>query len=465
MTIGRGSVGARRWAAVCVSLFSISLLLCLVITLGADLFWLVALGDDIRANQRIPDGVPFAAAPSDGWPPVLLVAQYALSLVHEAGLAGLLIWHYVLVLLTLVVVAVDARRRGASDLATAWILVVLLLGGLATFGVARLQTFSLLPFAAMLLLLRSQHRHPDRWIWMAPVLIVIWGNLHGAALMGVCVVGAYLLFSRLRSRPLETVIVGAACLAALVVTPAMWRTIEYYLGVLENEAALQGEGLWASPSLGNAFDVLMVASALALGAVALRRRMPLWEYVAVAGLTSATAMAARHGIWVLILLAVPAACGLTRRKTAETAKTADTAPHLAPVGLLITLALLIAVGGGWVGYRAQAVSAIDKRLASEVSVMVPDGVVLAPEPVVESLAVHGVRVWLGNPLDAFTHEDQRAYLDFLAGRPGMERAVAASDAVLVRPDAEAADVMASMETYTVSELSGGWLLYVRVDTP
>ncbi len=463
MPIGTGNAVGRGWAAVCVSLFSISLLLCLLITIGADLFWLVALGDDIRAHQRIPDGVPFAAAASDGWPPVLLVAQYALSLVHEAGLAGVLIWHYVLVLLSLVVVAVDARRRGASDLATAWILVALLLGGLATVGVVRLQTFSLLPFAALLLLLRGQHRQPDRLIWLAPLLIIVWGNLHGAVLMGVCLVGAYLLFSRLRSRPLETVVVGASCLVALLVTPATWRTIGYYLGVLDNEAARQGEGLWASPSLGNPFDVLMLVSALVLGVAALRRRLPLWEYVAVAGLSVATVMAARHGIWVLIFLAVPAARGLTRRD--DRVDILDEGPRRVPLGLLLTLALVLCAGAGYLGYRAQSVSAHDQRLASEVSRLVPGGVVLAPEPVVESLAVHGVRVWLGNPLDAFTREDQRAYLDFMAGRAGMERAVAASDAVLVRSDAEAAEVMASMETFTASEIAEGWLLYLRVDTP
>jgi hypothetical protein len=445
----------RSWGAVGVSLLSCGLLLALLSVIGADLLWLVALGDDVRTTGALPDEVPFAAAPSRGWPPVLVAAEVAISVIHELGLAGLLIWHFLAVLTALVIVVVDARRRGATDLAAALVLSVLVIGGVATFAVARLQTFSLIPFSLMLLLVRDQHRNPGRAMWWAPVLVAVWGNLHGSVLLGVCVIGAHLLFSRLARRPAETVALGLATLAALFVTPATWRTADYYVGVLQNEAAARGEGLWAAPALGEPFDLVMIVAAAVLGGLALRRGLPLWEYVALAGLTIATIIAARNGIWLLLFLAAPSASGGARSATEPVALGRPTTRAIAAV-----LAVVLACAGV-LGLRTRSMTEASEGLAAEVRRAAPGLVVLAPEPVVESLTVHGVRVWLSNPLDAFSKGDQRAYLDFMAGRAGMMSAVDASEAVLVRADDPARDVMAELPGFEVHELEDSWLIYVR----
>ena len=445
----------RTWRAVGASLFIGGLVLALLTLIGADLLWLVAMGDQVRATGVLPDGVPFAAASSEGWPPVLVLAELVLSLVHEAGLGGLLVWHYVLVLTALGLVALGARRQGAADLPTALVVASLLLGGVGTLAVVRLQTFSLVPFALALLLVRSQHARPTRAMWWAPVLVGVWGNLHGSVLLGVCVIGAYLLCSRLRHRVVETLALGLSMLLALFLNPAGWRTPEYYLGVLQNEAAAQKEGLWAAPDLTNPFDVLMVTAAVLLGGFALRRRLAMWEYVAAAGLTVVTVVAARNGIWLLIFLATPAACGLTR------ATLLQRRPGWPAVRSLGTLVVGLAVCAGVLVHRSEAVARADTALAEAVREAAPGRVVLAPEPVVESLAVHGVRVWLANPLDAFSRQDQRAYLDFMSGRPGMARAVAGSDAVLVESGTAAEEEMGDLPGFEVIGLPDSWVLFVR----
>lgn len=454
--VARQAPGERgpSWAAVCVGLLTCGLLLALLTLVGSDLLWLVAIGDEVRASGAVPDGVPFATAPSHGWPPVVLAAEVVLSVIHELGLGGLLAWQFVTVMAALVLVAIDARRRGAGDVATALVLVALVVAGIGTFAVVRLQTFSFVPFAMTLLLVRAQHRRPSRAIWFAPLLVAVWGNLHGSVLLGVCVIGAYLLFSRLRARPVETVGVGLATLAAVFATPATWRTAHYYVGVFSNEAAARGEGLWAAPDLTSPFDLLMLAGVLVLGALGLRRRLAVWEYVVLVGLATATILAARNGVWLLLFLAAPAAAcrsqgfvaGPLRRPPAR--------------ALSVTLALLV-VGVGFLVHRAQAMGETDDRLAEEVQRAAPEMVVLAPEPEVESLAVHGVEVWLGNPLDAFGHDDQRAYLDFVAGRPGMAAAVDDSDAVLVRAGEPADTAMTGLSGFEVFELSDSWRIYVR----
>ena len=445
----------RPWTLVGLCLFVIALFLVLATVIGADLLWLVALGDRMRETGGIPDGVPFAAAPTGDWPPVLALAELLLSLLHEPGLAALLITHLVLVLATLLLVALDARRAGASGPATAIALAALFVGGLTTFGVVRLQTFSLVPFVLMLLLLRAETRKPSRRIWWAPGLILVWGNLHGAVLLGVCLLGAYLAFGRLRQRPTESVAVGLTSLLALFMTPATWRTADYYVGVLQNQAAAQNEGLWARPSLTSPFDVLMLIAVLLFAGAALRGRPRVWECVAAAGLAVATVMAARNGVWLLLFLAPLAASGRARRHRLGTAMTRP-----GPRVVAVAVVALIVAGVG-LAQRASTMAETDEELAHEVLARVGDGVVLAPAPAVESLAVHGVTIWAGNPLDAFAPEDQRAYLDFLAGRPGMTRAVEDSDAVLVKVDSDAAAAMDTMADFEGERLLDSWLLFRR----
>ncbi|UUZ59725.1 hypothetical protein [Nocardioides sp. B-3] len=112
-------------------------------------------------------------------------------------------------------------------------------------------------------------------------------------------------------------------------------------------------------------------------------------------------------------------------------------------------------------FRAQAMADADQELAADVPASAPGMVVLAPEPAVESLAAEGVRVWLSNPLDAFSQEHQSAYPDFPAGRPGMSVAVDASDAVLVQEGSPPDGAMAELEEFERHELEADWLLYLR----
>src|SRR5688572_18644221 len=43
--------------------------------IGADSRWLAALGREILELGQVPDGVPFASAPSSDWPNVLVLAE------------------------------------------------------------------------------------------------------------------------------------------------------------------------------------------------------------------------------------------------------------------------------------------------------------------------------------------------------------------------------------------------------
>src|SRR5437016_12487398 len=61
-------------------------------TIGADARWLPALGRIILDRGGIPDGIPYASAPSAGWHNVPVLAELILrGLTSAAGERGLLL--------------------------------------------------------------------------------------------------------------------------------------------------------------------------------------------------------------------------------------------------------------------------------------------------------------------------------------------------------------------------------------
>lgn len=439
-----------RWCLVAILL--IVGVLAYFATVGADCLWLVALGDRIREQGRVPDGIPFAAADSAGWPNAIVAAELALSGLHSLGLPALVVTQLLAATSALVLLVLGARADGASDAATARVLALFSLGAVTGLAVVRLQLFSLIPFAALFWLLRAEHRRPSRAVWAVPLLVGIWTNLHGAVLLGVAVAGAYLLFSRLRARPGETVVVGALTAVALLATPAGLSTVGYYAGVFTNEAARQHTGLWARLSPTAPFDVALVVVGVVLVVLAVRRGLPLWEWVVLAGLALATIGAARNGLWLLMWAVAPAAVQSSRAGPARVTHRASfvaVALALAAAGVTaITLA------------RSNSLLGVDPPVVDSLARAAGDRVVLAPEPLAEALAEAGATLWVVDPIDAFDDSDQRAYLEFLDdGDPSA--ALPHVDVVVVAADSDAADRMDQAPGFDVAVRQGDWVLFER----
>lgn len=425
-----------------------------VTTIGADTLWLPALGDLIRAGHSIPDGIPFAAAPSAGWVNTTALGQLVLSAVHSVGSIGIVGAQVVAVVAALVVLAHDARSRRAGATGTSAVLVAVTVGAAGSLFVARAQLLSLVPFALLLVLLRRQHDHPSGAIWWAVPLIALWGNLHGAVLAGVAVLGCHLLLSRARTSPATAVAVGAGALAAVCLNPALGRTPDYYRGVFAGAATTDRSGMWGRLTVTDPFHVLLVVVAVALLVLALRRRPPLWELAAALGLVVATVSAARHGVWLLLFLAVPAAAALRpRHQPTTTAPPAPSPADAVPARTALTVvAVVLSVAAGTVlVLRAPGFEAADVTSA-RIAAATRGEVVLVAEPLAESVAAAGATVWAANPLDAFAPADQTAYLAFVRGdAAGARRALTQSDAVVAPPgSAQARLALASGLTVTTS---------------
>lgn len=445
----------RQWAWTSFALVLALAFLAQYARIGGDWDWLVAMGDHIRRTGEVPDNVPFAEAPTDGWHNVPVLGETVASLLHRVDPRMPVLTHLVAVAGGLIVLADTARRRGARDGYVALCLALTVVSCFASLVVVRAQVWSLLLFPLLIALVCSQWRRPDSRIWWAVPLVAVWGNLHGAALLGVCFLGAYLLLGRLRARPAETLAVGLASVLALGMNPQLWRTPSYYAEVFDNVSAQRAEGLWARPDVTEPIDVAMLLVIGLLAVIFLRRRHAPWEYVAVAGLAVATASAARHGVWLVFLLVVLAAAPGPLSGT----------PHSRRISRgvmagVVVLALIVAAPVAL--RRGDRVLGASTSVVANVAAVSEGGVVLAPAPLSESLAVARIRVWATNPLDAFKHADQAAYLDFLAGAPGARRALDGSDVVVVQPGTAPELAVAGRGEFAPQPCGEGWVCYVRV---
>jgi hypothetical protein len=372
-------------------------------TIGPDARWLAALGRTIVARGAIPDGIPFAAASSHGWPNVPVLAELTFhALAASAGDRGLLVAQLAAVIAAFTLLARDARGAGARDAPVAAALALVVPGALLSLAGIKAQLFSLALFPLLVGLLRAEQRRPSRRIWLLVPLLALWSNLHGAALIGLAIVAVHLVLERARRTGGEAVAVGLASTLALCVTPALWRTPAYYLGVAGSEPARQGYGLWAPLSLHSGFDVLLLGAGALLLAGFVRSRPPVWELAVAAALAALSVHAARNGIWLLVF-AAPRAASLPRLGS-------NPRPQLA----LALLAPLLAASVYGLARGPLAVGA-SPALVRRAIARAHGSPILADAAIAEQIAAAGGRVWISNPLDAFGRRDQRLYLDWLRG--------------------------------------------------
>jgi len=389
----------------------------LLSVLGADSRWLAALGAAIVRAGRIPHGVPFAVDPSAHWANVPVLGELIFHALLDAGPRGLLVAQLAAVAIALSAITTDARRLGARDGQAAVTVLVAAFAAFPALAIVRTQLFSLALFPLLMLLLRAETRRPTRRIWLAPPLLVLWVNLHGAVLVGLAVLLVYLAVFRLRRAPLEALAVGAAACVACCLTPALWRTPQFFRGVLENEAARRGHGQWAALSLHAPFDVVLAAGAIVLLVLALRARTSRWELVAFAGLLLGTLHASRSGVWLVLAVAPRAAKGLPLSGGGNR----RLALAIAAVGAAATL---VAVDRGPASTGASA------ALVARTLAVAHGRPVLAEDVLAEQLELAGGRILIGNPIDAFSRSDQSTYLDWLEGRPAGDADLARVDVVL-----------------------------------
>jgi hypothetical protein len=203
------------------------------------------------------------------------------------------------------VLAIAARRLGASDRAVALTTALAYATGVEN-GAMRAQIPAYLLFAIVTALLIRDSRAPSRWVIAVFPLLVLWANIHGSvilgaalvALRGLTVAGAGLVA---RARPREwaaraVVLVVVPWLCTLV-TPYGFDIVHYYRTTIGNSALTQFVTEWgpmtvrAQPQF---FALLIVAVWLAGRS---RRVLTPFEQLALLGTAVLGLYALRYAIW------------------------------------------------------------------------------------------------------------------------------------------------------------------------
>ena len=253
------------------------------------------------------------------------------------------------------------RRRGALPVSAA---VLTLLGFLVATGPApRPQVLAVPLFTGTALLLARR----DRWVWLVPVLAVMWANVHGSFILAPLLV-AFALGDDLFSRRSATRMLGvlAATVAATFATPfgpAVWS---YAKTIATNDTIRHWVAEWRPPTFSTVEGALFWLSGVAVLVLAAAKRRSLrpMDLIRLVVFFALAVPAMRGTLW-WALAAPPVVAGWVSGSSSERPPTkSDRRPDAlalvtsACVLLLLPLAFLVRSG-------TDPVTGAPRRLAAD----------------------------------------------------------------------------------------------------
>ncbi|MEI6970386.1 MAG: hypothetical protein WCL44_02620 [bacterium] len=180
-----------RWA-FCLAVAMVALWRLSENTADPDLWGHVLFGQRMLDAACVDRTEPFSwTAPGHPWINHEVGAEIVMGAVHRfAGGTGLLLLMVLAGALTMGL----ALKLGTDGLAwpqraAAWGIAGLLAKEVAFGFAARPQIFTAIALVLMILLLRRAHSGSQKWLMMMPLLFVVWVNMHGGAVAGICLLG------------------------------------------------------------------------------------------------------------------------------------------------------------------------------------------------------------------------------------------------------------------------------------
>jgi hypothetical protein len=185
--------GARRepWRrALLVSLPALAFLLCCSPMADFDMWWHLRTGQLIVETGAVPrvDLFTYTNA-TRPWIDVAWLYEVGVALLYRLGGASALVLLKAAAGAGIVALSMLGRRRDhrAWPLALAWLPGVVMLSGRLS---ERPELVSLVLLTTYLVVLGRAARAP-RWLWLLPVLQILWVNCHGFFVMGPLLLSAY----------------------------------------------------------------------------------------------------------------------------------------------------------------------------------------------------------------------------------------------------------------------------------
>jgi hypothetical protein len=183
----------------------IFLVLLLSLTMGAlaprllgdaDTGWHIRNGELILSTHSIPRTDPFSSTmQGKTWYAWEWLYDVVIGAVHEwAGLNGVIFVSALIIALTFALMFRFALARGGTMVGTI-LLTLLAIGAASIHFLARPHLLSWLLTAIWFYVLDSSESDPakKRRLFLLPIIMLLWANVHGGFLMGFLLLGAYLL--------------------------------------------------------------------------------------------------------------------------------------------------------------------------------------------------------------------------------------------------------------------------------
>jgi len=423
-----------------------------------DYFWHLTTGKLIAETGRVPSTDPFSFTwLGKPWTPHEWLSELLIfRLVDGLGRIGALLVFGLFPPAIFGLLAAAFARHGARVLAVA---LPFALGAftLIPYVTLRPQAISWLMLAGLIwFLLEARAEHPRRFLLLIP-LFGLWANLHGLYVVGLGVVGMYLLFTlagRTAMSPARGWALGGVvgAIGASMLTPAGPIGILYPLRYVEaGDWGLANIQEWQSPSFHEpahlAFLLLIVAVGLNGG-----RRTPGW-LVALSWVGIAMGLLALRNVPVAVVLCMPTlVLGLEDRLRARAErrppKPIPPSRALGRRWMELAASLAIAVGSIAVLVPRDMNGAIDSNLAKRFPIAGVDRLLeLAPDAnvfaeygwggyVIWHMHEAGAHVFVDGRNDMYSQQVLEDYTSIRAADPGWEELASKYDveAILLPPE-------------------------------
>ena len=287
----------RFWVFLAIALPALAALLATMSTV--DLTYHLRAGNEILSTRAVPavDTWTFTAA-GQPWVDQQWGAQLVLALTERlAGWTGLAILRATLTGAIFACVALIGLRRGL-DARTAALLTLVVFVVAAPAMALRPQLLGMACFALVLVLVVDRRAHPRR-LWLVPVVVAVWSNLHGSFFLGPLVLGLA-WFEDLHDRiptPHRTLLASLASAAAACLTPFGPLVWVYAVALSTNPEVTSRITEWQPTSVRDVPGILFFASVLGVVVLLARRGRPTsWPTLAWLGVFFLVGLYAQRGL-------------------------------------------------------------------------------------------------------------------------------------------------------------------------
>jgi hypothetical protein len=275
---------------------------------SVDLTYHIRAGGEIIDTRAIPtvDTWTFTAA-GVPWVDQQWGAQVVLAAVFRlGGWTGLVLLRDFLTAVVVGATLAIALRRGL-DPRVAAVLTLIAFVVAAPAMALRPQLFGMACFALTLFLVAVRRAQP-RGLWLVPIVVVLWANLHGSFILAPVILGlAWLedLHDRYHASS-RTLLVGLVSVLAACLTPFGPGVWTYAVGLSSNSGVTARTTEWQPTSLRDLSGLLFFASVAAVVVLIARigRRVP-WPTLLWLGAFAAIGALAQRGVawWPFVAVA------------------------------------------------------------------------------------------------------------------------------------------------------------------